>query len=72
MPGEKTLSWDDSFAIAQTLSKSHPEVNLEHVSLMMIFDWTIDLPEFNDDPELANDGILAAIFQEWYEEVNRI
>jgi FeS assembly protein IscX len=72
MPGEKTLSWDDSFAIAQALSKSHPEVNLEHVSLMMIFDWTIDLPEFNDDPELANDGILAAIFQEWYEEVNRI
>jgi hypothetical protein len=30
-----------------------------------------------DDPltwedQLANDGILAAIFQEWFEEVNRL
>lgn len=38
---------------------------------MMIFRWTLDLPGFEDDPELANDDILAAIFQEWYEEVAR-
>ena len=38
---------------------------------MMIFRWTLDLPGFVDDPELANDDILAAIFQEWYEEVAR-
>jgi FeS assembly protein IscX len=72
MEGESSLSWDDSFAIARALSKSHPDVSLEKISLMMIFTWTIALPEFNDDPELANDNILAAIFQEWYEEVTSL
>ncbi len=66
---EITLTWDDSYAIAQELSKSKPEINLEEVSLMMIYDWTMALPGFADDPELANDAILAAIFREWFEEV---
>ena len=67
--GEITLTWDDSYAIAQELSKSNPNINLEEVSLMMIYDWTMDLPGFADDPELANDAVLAAIFREWFEEV---
>jgi FeS assembly protein IscX len=71
VPAEITLTWDDSYAIAQELSKSNPDIDLQEVSLMMIFHWTLDLPDFEDDPELANDAILAAIFQEWYEEVAR-
>lgn len=67
--GEITLIWDDSYAIAQELSKANPGINLEEVSLMMIYQWTVDLPGFSDDPELANDAILEAIFQEWFEEV---
>ena len=63
-----TLTWEDSFAIAQALSKLKPEINLEEVSLMMIYHWTLGLPGFDDDPQLANDDILAAIYQEWYEE----
>ena len=66
---ENTLTWEDSYAIAQELLLSHSDINLEDVSLMMIFHWTLDLPGFVDDPELANDAILAGIFQEWYEEV---
>lgn len=66
------LTWEDSFAIAQALTEAHPGVNLEEVSLMTIYDWTLALPQFDDDPQLANDGILAAIFQEWFEEVNRL
>ena len=69
--GESTLTWDDSYAIAQELSKLNPEINLEDVSLMMIFQWTLELPGFEDEPELANDAILAAIYQEWFEEVAR-
>ena len=65
------MTWEDSYAIAQELSKANPDINLQEVSLMMIFRWTLDLPGFVDDPELANDDILAAIFQEWYEEVAR-
>lgn len=66
---ENTLTWEDSYAIAQELLLSHSDINLEDVSLMMIFRWTLDLPGFVDDPELANDAILAGIYQEWYEEV---
>jgi FeS assembly protein IscX len=71
-PGENPLTWEDSFAIARALANSHPDENLEEVSLMAIYEWTLALPNFDDEPELANDAILAAIYQEWYEEVIRL
>lgn len=64
------LTWDDSFAIARVLIQQFPDINLEEVSLSMIYRWTVSLPGFQDDPELANDAILAAIYQEWFEEAN--
>ena len=66
------LTWDDSYAIALALQKIHPRVDLEQVSLSMIYHWTLDLPDFIDDPQLANDAILAAIYQEWFEEENPV
>lgn len=69
---DDSLSWEDSYAIALTLIRRYPGISLEEVSLGMIFRWTMELPEFSDDPELANDSILAAIYQEWFEEVNSI
>ena len=70
---DQTLTWDDSYAIALQLMERHPEVNavnLEEVSLGMIYIWTTQLPEFHDDLRLANDVILSSIYQAWYEEVN--
>jgi FeS assembly protein IscX len=67
---EEGLTWDDSFEIALALKERFPDANLEDVSLGLIFLWTVQLPGFSDDPELANDTILSAIFQEWFEEVN--
>ncbi len=66
------LTWDDSYAIALELRRQHPLVDLEEVSLYTIYQWTLALPEFDDDPALANDAILAAIVQEWLEEANPI
>jgi FeS assembly protein IscX len=63
-------TWDDSYAIALALRAQRPETNLDQVSLGMIYHWTLELDDFQDDPELANDGILMAIYQEWFEEVN--
>ncbi|MGW8250025.1 MAG: Fe-S cluster assembly protein IscX [Anaerolineales bacterium] len=65
---DEPLTWDDSFAIAQELIQRHPNVALESVSLGMIYRWTVELPNFLDDKELANDSILSAIYQEWLEE----
>jgi FeS assembly protein IscX len=62
------LHWECTYAIALALKAAHPKENLQNVSLQMIFDWTVALPGFEDDPSLANDGILSAIYQDWFEE----
>ncbi len=69
---DEVFTWDDSYAIALALSTLYPEVDLEKVSLNMIYQWTVALPGFQDDPAMANDAILEAIYQEWYEEINPI
>ena len=70
MAQSQALYWDATYEIALALKARHPNQNLEDVSLGDIFRWTIALPEFLDDPDLANDEILAAIYQEWYEELH--
>ena len=69
---DETLSWDDAYAIARALIRAHPDVNLEEVSLRMIYEWTLALPDFRDDPELANDSVPSSIYQEWFEEINPV
>ncbi len=64
----ESLNWESIYAIALALKAAHPDVNMETVSLQMIFRWTLALPAFEDDPALANDDILAAIYQDWFEE----
>ena len=63
-----TLNWESTYAIALELRRQHPEVNIEDVTLGQIYDWTIKLSEFEDDLSLANDDILYAIYQDWFEE----
>jgi FeS assembly protein IscX len=63
-----TLTWEASYAIARELRRTHPQADLTAVSLQQVYMWTVALPEFEDDPAMANDGILMAIFQEWLEE----
>lgn len=67
---DKPLYWDAIYEIVLALKARHPSENLENVSLGDIFAWTTELPGFADDPQLASDEILAAIYQEWFEEIN--
>lgn len=69
---EDPLTWDDSYPIALALRDRYPDISLEDVSLGMIFRWTIELPNFIDDPVLVNQEILSSIYQEWFEEVNSL
>jgi FeS assembly protein IscX len=62
------LFWDSSYAIARRLMISHPNTPLDTVSLQDVARWTIALPEFADDPALVNQELLAAIYQDWFEE----
>ena len=63
------LNWEATYAIALELKRKYKDVNIEEVSLGQIYKWTLELPDFEDDPELANDEILLAIYQDWYEEL---
>jgi FeS assembly protein IscX len=62
------VNWDSTYAIALELRRQHPDADLEQVSLQQIYKWTLALSDFEDDPALANDDILSAIFQDWFEE----
>ena len=63
-----TLNWEATYAIAMELRRQHSDINIEDVTLKQILDWTLALSEFDDDPSLANDEILYAIYQDWFEE----
>lgn len=64
----ESLNWESTYAIALALKAAYPEIDLTDVSLNMIYAWTIALENFEDEPALANDQILAAIYQDWFEE----
>ena len=64
-----TLNWETSYAIALELKRLYPDINIADVTLQQIYDWTLKLQEFEDDPALCNDDILSAIYQEWFEEL---
>jgi FeS assembly protein IscX len=66
----ETLYWDSSYAVARRLMEVYPDADLNAVTLRMIYNWVVALPEFQDDPHLVNDELLTAIFQEWLEERN--
>jgi FeS assembly protein IscX len=63
-----TLTWESTYAIAMELRRQHKDVNIEEVTLQQILNWTLQLQDFEDDPALANDDILYAIYQDWFEE----
>ena len=63
------LTWEGTYAIALALKDAHPGVDLENISLGMIEAWTLELPQFEDDPALVNEEILMRIYQDWFEEI---
>lgn len=62
------LNWESTFAIALALKAKYPQVDFESVSLGDVYRWTMELEGFEDEPGLANDDILSAIYQDWFEE----
>jgi FeS assembly protein IscX len=53
------------------LIETHPELNVEDVGYAQLLELITALPDFSDDPQLANQGLLDDILREWYEEVNK-
>jgi FeS assembly protein IscX len=64
------LNWDATYEIVLSLKEAHPDIEVDSLGLEQLFQYIIALPNFADDPALANDGILNEILREWYEEDN--
>ena len=64
------LMWDAPYAIALALIKNYPDLNVEDIGYEQLFELVTSLPDFTDDPELGNRGLLDDIIREWYEEVS--
>jgi len=68
----EALYWEASYEIVQALMSGYPAINVEDVGIEQLHTLIIELPNFADDPALANEGILNEILREWYEEVNAL
>jgi len=65
-----SLSWTDTLDIAIELYEAHPEVDPRQVRVTDLMQWTMDLPEFNDDPKRCGEKILEAIQTAWIDELD--
>ncbi|MBI1280063.1 MAG: Fe-S cluster assembly protein IscX [Anaerolineaceae bacterium] len=63
------LYWDATYEIVLSLKAAYPDIAVDTVGLVQLYHYVTTLPNFVDDPRLANDGILNEILREWYEEV---
>mgnify|MGYP001263731765 FL=1 len=63
-----TLTWYDSEDIAIQLSEKFPDIDPLTIRFTDLHQWVTELPNFKDDHENSNEGILEAIQMAWYEE----
>lgn len=66
--GMNNLTWDDTYGIVMALETAWPQVDVEQIGLDELCRIVVNLPDFVDDPALANEGILKDLLREWYEE----
>ena len=62
------LRWTDVREIAIGLEEAHPDADVVNLRFTDLWKWVRDLPEFNDDPNRANEKILEAIQMAWLDE----
>lgn len=65
-----SLRWSDYLEIAIELSEAHPDVDPQWIRFTDLHAWVCALPDFKDDPERSNEGILEAIQMAWIDEVS--
>jgi FeS assembly protein IscX len=64
------LRWTDAREIGMALAAAHPSVRPLEVRFTDLHRLVRDLPEFSDDPERSNEGLLEAIQMAWLDEVD--
>lgn len=63
-----SLQWTDYEDIGIALFERFPELDPLSVRFTDLYDWVIELEEFDDDPKASNEAKLEAIQMAWLEE----
>ena len=64
------MKWADIHDIAIELSEKKPDVDPITVRFTDLWQWVMDLEEFDDDRDRCNEKILEAIQAAWLEELD--
>ncbi len=64
------LKWSNIYDIAIELEENYPEEEILTLSFTKFHQLIVSLPNFIDNPENSNEGILEAIQMAWIEERN--
>tara|TARA_B000000475_G_scaffold1627_1_gene1423 strand:+ start:152 stop:346 length:195 start_codon:yes stop_codon:yes gene_type:complete len=62
------MHWTDTQEIAEKLFDNNPELDPKTIRFTDLYQWIIDLDEFDDDPDKCGERILEAIQLAWIEE----
>jgi FeS assembly protein IscX len=59
------LRWDQPVDIAWALADAYPDADPLDLNFVDLLAWIVGLPDFDDDPDGANEGRLEAIVVAW-------
>jgi FeS assembly protein IscX len=62
------MKWTDSLDIAMALCDKFPELDPKSIRFTDLYQWVLDIEEFDDDPNKCGEKILEAIQLEWINE----
>ncbi|HEY0269099.1 MAG TPA: Fe-S cluster assembly protein IscX [Methyloradius sp.] len=60
-----TMKWTDSLDIGIALYDKFPELDPKTIRFTDLYQWVLDLEEFDDDPNKCGEKILEAIQLAW-------
>ena len=63
-----SLRWTDYEDIGIALCQRFPELDPLSVRFTDLYEWVLELEEFEDDPKASNEAKLEAIQMAWLEE----
>jgi nitrogen fixation NifU-like protein len=64
------LHWSDPETMAEALAQAYPDLKPLDLSMPALFRRILNLPGFDDDPDLATEELLEKIQMLWYEEAS--
>lgn len=63
-----SLKWIDSREIAIELVEKYPDTDPKTVRFTDLYQWIIELEDFDDDPKHSGEKVLEAIILCWMDE----